>query len=768
MNTRPSTFDLRSSTFDTRSSTFDLFLVSFLVLFFELACIRWFGSMVVFLTFFTNLVLMASFLGMTVGCLAARARSFMYATIPLTLLATALAWMALGVYTSYSKVTIDVGRQDSPQQIFFGTEYRAINPGQIVIPIEVLAGVFFVLIALVFVGLGQVMGRAFQSIPDHLKAYTANIAGSLLGIVFFSAVAYLRTSPFVWFLISMALCLYFATAKSRHYAPALSEQGIKPAAAARNIQVVAAVGVLAIAGFTGWGFGVKGQTLWSPYYKIVYQPETGDIDTNNIAHQRMVPISQEGPAYVLPYLLNRDSGGKPFEDVLIIGAGSGNDVASALAHGAQHVDAVEIDPVLYGIGQTNHPDRPYSDARVAVYLDDGRSFVNKNPRKYDLIIYALVDSLVLHSGYSSLRLESFLFTEQAFREIKARLKPGGIFAMYNYYRQGWVVARLYKMAEQVFGSRPLVISMPYQETIAPQDSQKNHITFLMIGNTDAIAGALREKESFWVNSTPLSNESINAFRPKPPLLERSANALSGEGKANQIKQWRKIGAARVDTAGIDLVPTDDWPFLYLKNHAIPKLNIRGMLTVAGLSALILLAFAPVRRIHPNWQVFFLGAGFMLLETKGVVHMALLFGATWMVNSIVLFAILVMILLSNFWVLWLRPRILWPYYALLITALAANTLVPMDQFLSWSVAGRAITSCTLVYVPLFFAGVIFATVFRDSLQPDVDFGANIAGAVVGGLCEYFSMVLGFQYLLLVALGFYLLSAIFGRKWTRMMG
>ena len=50
----------------------ELFLISFLILFFELACIRWFGSTVVFLTFFTNIVLMACFLGMTVGLLAAR------------------------------------------------------------------------------------------------------------------------------------------------------------------------------------------------------------------------------------------------------------------------------------------------------------------------------------------------------------------------------------------------------------------------------------------------------------------------------------------------------------------------------------------------------------------------------------------------------------------------------------------------------------------------------------------------------------------------
>ena len=139
--------------------------------------------------------------------------------------------------------------------------------------------------------------------------------------------------------------------------------------------------------------------------------------------------------------------------------------------------------------------------------------------------------------------------------------------------------------------------------------------------------------------------------------------------------------ARVDVSQIGRVPTDDWPFLYLRRPAIPALNLRGIAIVGGLSLAILFLFAPVRRVRPNGQMFFLGAGFMLLETKGVVHMALLFGATWMVNSIVFFAILTMILLSNLYVLLVKPRRLWAYYALLVATLGLNSLVPMADFLA---------------------------------------------------------------------------------------
>ena len=106
-----------------------------------------------------------------------------------------------------------------------------------------------------------------------------------------------------------------------------------------------------------------------------------------------------------------------------------------------------------------------------------------------------------------------------------------------------------------------------------------------------------------------------------------------------------------------------------------------MALVAVLSLAILFLISPFRGARPDGRMFFLGAGFMLLETKGVVHMALLFGSTWMVNSIVFFAILVMILLSNLFVLAFKPQKLWPYYALLVASLLVNSFVSMDYFLS---------------------------------------------------------------------------------------
>jgi SAM-dependent methyltransferase len=485
----------------------------------------------------------------------------------------------------------------------------------------------------------------------------------------------------------------------------------------------------------------------------VYGPAKKMITTNNIGHQQIVQVHEVGPAYSLPYLLNRDSGGQPFENVLIIGAGSGNDVSAALAYGAKHVDAVEIDPAIYFIGVAENPNHPYQDPRVTVHIDDGRSFVRKTNQKYDLIVYALVDSLVLHSGYSSLRLESFLFTHEAFADIAAHLRPGGLFAVYNFFRQGWIVGRIDLLSQQTFGNKPMVFSLPYVDSIRPTDQEFGRLSCILSGGNPAmakIAQQFAEHQSFWINSKPSLNADVDGFALHAPTQP----GVPDSG-------WNRIAQSAVDTAGMTLLPSDDWPFLYSRKKMVPSVNIRSVALIGFLSLAMIFLFSPVRRVRPNWPMFFLGAAFMLLETKGVVHMALLFGSTWIVNSVVFFAILVMILASNICVLLLKPKKLWPYYVLLLLSLAVNVVVPMSRFLELSGWQEVVISCTVVFVPIFFAGIIFGTLFRDSTQPDVDFGSNVAGAIFGGICESLALVVGFNYLLVIAAVCYLLSAVLNR-------
>ncbi|MGD0651589.1 MAG: hypothetical protein ABSA97_10705 [Verrucomicrobiia bacterium] len=694
----------------SKAVAFHLFLVGFLVLFLELAYIRWFAAHVIFLQFFTNVVLIACFLGMSCGCLADGSRRDWLAAFPTLGLLTFLAALgSLAIYTHQREVVVTVGSFTSPQEIFFGTESRNLDIAKFVVPIEFIAATFFVLIALLFVGLGQVLGRAFDAYPNRVLGYTLNISGSLVGIVAFSAVSFAQVPPVIWFLVGFSGVAYL-----------LHQRGRLDWIRGLLLALIVILTAVPVGTLTSIGNkttrGIK--TRWSPYYAIVHNRDMHTITVNTIiGHQQMFPSTEKTMEYSLIHLLKKHIGAKPFEDVLVIGAGSGNDVACALQFGATRIDAVEIDPVIQDIGINYHPDHPYQDSRVVRHIDDGRHYLRTTDQKYDLVIYALVDSLILHSSYANIRLESYLFTEQAFDDVRHVLKPNGLFVMYNYYRKGWIVHRVAAMAEKVFGHKAIVISLPDRDSLSP-DSNAG-FTILIAGDNSRIAEAFAKQEALW---------------------------------GNQRVAPTKLVSLNVSQA----LPTDDWPFLYLQGRMLPMLNVDFMLLLGGLGVVMVYLFMPKGRIHGGKQMFFLGAAFMLLETKAVVQFALLFGSTWLVNSLVFFTVLVLILLANLFVI-KKPtvQLRWHYVGLFIL-LTANVLIPLDVFLSYGIIWRYVLPCALTLGPMFFAGVVFAQLFRNNLHPAQALGANIAGSVVGGVIESFSMLLGFRYLLLLAMIFYALS------------
>lgn len=724
----------------------DLFLISLLILFLELACIRWFPAHVLYLTFFSNVVLLAAFLGMSLGCLVAqRTRHYIILTA-LVLFAAMFIAQLIGAERDTLQSVLRVGDPRAPQLVFFGTEYAAEDPSRFIIPIEFLAGFFFLATALVMVGPGQELGRALNRMPNRLRAYSLNIAGSLAGILLFAACSFLELSPVWWFLPVILVLAYFVFAVF----PLLNrkQQG-------RTLLTVvpSLMGLLVMASNTSGAVSENGERtgehFWSPYYRVDYAVKSQHIGVNLIGHQAMVSRNDnQNPsyAYALPYLLARDSGRGHFRDVLIIGAGSGNDVSRALAWGAESVDAVEIDPVIQRIGRQNHPDHPYQDRRVTVHIGDGRNFLRLANKQYDLIVFALVDSLVLHSGYSNIRLESFMFTREAFADVRSRLKPDGLFVMYNYFRQGWIVDRLSQGLHDVFRADPLIVTLPYQAEISPET--RGGFTILMSGATAAVADAFGRHGEYWLASG-------QAPTPTTP------NGFDVEVSETDRHRWIQFAPAQLVSRETLRPATDDWPFLYLRRPMIPAVSARGVVMMGGIALglfVVVVRTAP-REDRPwrlNPRMFFLGAAFMLVETKAVVHMALLFGSTWIVNTIVFAGVLVMILAANVFVTKIRPVNLSPYYAALMIALFINAFVPLDSLLGFSRGWQIAGACLLAFTPILVAGVIFAICFSRSDHPDMDFGANVAGAMVGGLVENSSMLLGFRYLTLVIAAVYLLS------------
>lgn len=731
---------LTSNQLSTWQHGFNLFLVGFLVLFLELACIRWFAANVVFLQFFTNVALIASFLGMSCGCLASRQKRDWLGKFPLfTVIALLAALSITMLYNNWSGFYIDVGHQGfsgfghqpSSQEIFFGTTYRNPDIAKFFVPIEVIAGLFFILIALMFIGLGQALGRAFDEYPDRVLGYTLNIGGSVVGILVFSALSFLQTPPAVWFFIISAGVVFLLR----------QSNSLTSSHKFLLFGLLVAITIPSVVDEGGY------ISRWSPYYLVLRNKTSGEIAVNTIGHQAMVPYAKSGSAYSLIHLLQKESGGEPFHDTLIIGAGSGNDIAHALQFGASRIDAVEIDPVIQDIGMRNHPDQPYQDPRVVPHLDDGRHFLKTTDRKFDLVEYARLDSLIEHSSYANIRLESYLFTRQAFEDVHRVLKPEGIFVLNNYFRNGWLVERISDMAKEVFGCEPLIFSLPYRDVLESFDEPG--FTTIIAGCNTRIKQAFKQHGSFWLNDVPPQNVGIDGFMIHPDSLP-----------PDRSKGYERISPtklARNDMASTNEI-NDDWPFLYIKDKGITDLTIHSMILIGVLGIGMVYLFLPKGqgRMQINSRMFFLGAAFMLLETKAVVQMALLFGSTWLVNSAVFFAVLVLLLFANLYVLKVPSIRISRHYVCLMLFLLVTILIPFEAFLSGNILWRYFVPCVLALGPMFFAGVIFARSFKDTPNPDYAFGSNIAGSVVGGLAENFSTLLGFRYLLLLAIAFYVLS------------
>ncbi len=364
-----------------------VFLASFLVLFLEVALIRWMPAHVRLLSYFSNFILLASFLGIGLGCLLAPARVRLFTWFP-------LIQLSVIAVVSFFKLEVVV---PSSGDIFFssGTPQK-----QVLVETTLLLPVLFVIVAALFATVAQRMAREMSALPP-LRAYTLNILGSLTGVVAFAAMSWQELSPTWWFGVAFAVAvLLIANDEPRTRAWHI-RSGINDVLLVMSLVLV---------------HQLSASAIWSPYYKITVQKHDAEtiVEVNNIFHQSMAPVEQKEYFYQWPYMAFGDT----FKNVLILGAGSGTDVAAALRHGVAHVDAVEIDPVILRLGRRWHPDRPYADPRVTIINDDARHYLRTSTKKYDLVVFALIDSLTLQSSFSGVRLESYMFTEESFREVR--------------------------------------------------------------------------------------------------------------------------------------------------------------------------------------------------------------------------------------------------------------------------------------------------------------------------------------------------------------
>jgi spermidine synthase len=614
-------------------------------------------------------VLLGSFLGIGIGFLRAHARRNLFPLAP----------VALAFFVGFVLIfPVEIDRSGS-DLIYFGYLTTKGLPTWLMLPIV------FVAVAAVMAMIAEGVARTFAEF-EALEAYRLDIAGSICGIAAFSLLSFVWAPPLAWGVVA---ALLFALLLRSHM---------------RTLQWVALAGLVFMLGRES----LVPEWSWSPYYKVqvAEADETGRvvISANGVPHQAISPTEQrrrDEPVYFLPYEHLRNN---PLERVLIIGAGNGNDAATALAEGAHHIDAVEIDPRLLQLGRTLHPDRPYDDPRVVAHVDDGRAFLERSSGQYDLILFALPDSLTLVAGQSSLRLESYLFTREAIQAARTHLAPGGAFTMYNFYRERWLVDRYAGTLQEVFGQIPCL--------------------------DEVGAGQL----------------AALTVAPKPADIEC-------------VTPWTPAG---------DVPPpaTDDHPFPYLREASIPNFYLLTIAVILLFSAgLVRLVAGSLRPMAGYLDLAAMGAAFLLLETKSVVQFALLFGTTWFVNALVFAGVLLSVLLAIEVARRWLPRGARTYgllYTALLCSLLLAWLLPTHLLLQLDLAPRFAAAVVISFTPIFLANLVFAERFRTVADPPTAFGANLLGAMVGGLLEYAALATGYQGLLLAVALLYGIAWLVGRR------
>ena len=155
--------------------------------------------------------------------------------------------------------------------------------------------------------------------------------------------------------------------------------------------------------------------------------------------------------------------------------------------------------------------------------------------------------------------------------------------MYNYYRERWLIDRLAGTVATTFGHAPCVDTFDDAQAV------------ITIGMTS-----------------------------RGPALRNDLDAGSRDGVISPA--------------------TDNTPFLYFKGGTFPALYLLTLLAVLLTSLVAVRTLGgPLREMRPYADLFFMGAAFLLLETKNVATFALLFGTTWFVNALVFAGVLVIVL-----------------------------------------------------------------------------------------------------------------------------
>jgi spermidine synthase len=728
--------------------TWAIFLISVLGLFLEMLLIRWVSTEIRIFAYLQNTVLVVCFLGLGLGCFTCRQPIVLrQLLIPLfilmVLMAVPLTRLALGSTSDMLGTLGDL--------VIWGVSFHS-SPWETMVYTSlglVITFCIMVLIVLMFIPIGRILGRLMDDHPSTIWAYSVNVAGSLVGTWLFVLLSVLYQPPIMWFVVFAVFMLFFIPRSVRWW----------------QLNLVLLLSIVALSWFAS-KTAHSLEVVWSPYQKLVLQetPVSGYgymkrlkhlvnlfspgtfreesstdnveqehnqlgkylLTVNNAGYQGLINLNEDYVAshphifspkmnglsqYDIPLLLHPHP-----QSFLIVGAGTGNDVAGGLRHGVQQITAVEIDPAIISMGKKYHPEKPYDSQAVRLVNDDARSFFATTHERYDVIAFGLLDSHTT-TAMTNARLDNYVYTKEAIARAKSLLAKGGVMVLSFEAQKPFIADRMAGVLREVFGTEPIAFNLP-------RSSYGWGGVMFITGDLDTARRQINQNQQ-------LASLIDERQKNRPLFFTYSTRII-----------------------------TDDWPYVYLQTPRIPMLYY----LLAGLMVLLLLfchnfLHTPLLIngwTRSNWHFFFLGAAFLLLEVQNISKASVALGNTWEVNAVIVSGVLVMILIANLLAAKFPRMPLGAVYASLIGTCLALYFVDLSRLAFLPYATKALIVGCLTTLPMIFSGIVFIRSFAVVAGKDIALGANLIGALVGALLQSVTFITGIKALLLIVAGLYLLS------------
>lgn len=681
-------------------------LAAGLSLFLELSIIRIHSSYLHFFSYLKNISLLSCFLGLGVGYALKKYKIYSLNWI-FPLLTLQIVMLYFLNQTPVSTILIN----PIAEQLTMGQD-TAKGIAHLLIIYSFIVFVFL-FNAMCFVPIGHLISRLMSNI-ESLTAYSLNLMGSFFGIVLFLILSFLLTPPVIWISFSFILFLIIVRKNLQNY-------------------FLSMICVFSLTIILSLDLKNKKETIYSPYQNITVERLKTPLNpvilqTSHLFYQAMLNLSEnlffdnswrtpgnifgnhidvehEREFYNLPYLIKETLP----KSILIVGSGSGNDVAAANRFNIKKIDAVEIDPVIAELGKKYHPESPYSNNNVNLKINDARTFIKNSKSKYDVIVYALLDSQSNLSSKGGIRLDSYVYTVEALKEAKNKLKENGYVYFSFFVQTPEIGYKIFKMLEVSMGIKPTVLK------------SKTNARYIFIGS----------QNTFKVETDKLKFFKIN-------------------------EDFNKKNIYNID------VSTDDWPFLYMPAKVYPFTYLSIIFVLLLFSIYFLNRLVKIKPSNFSAACFFLGAGFMLVETKGITEIAKIYGSTWMVVSIVIAAVLLMSFIANIIVMKnFKISSSLTYTLLLASLMFGYYLFTRGQSYISPNLNKVIMPIVLT-LPIIFSGIAFSKELLKLQSVSQALSSNILGAMVGGFLEYNSMYFGFSSLYIFAGVIYLSAFVFSKS------